>query len=282
MDACVKSKESSLTRHEPWPEPVVRGVADVLGATEDGLTGSQIGQLLRTVQVPDVAPSASKRDRLFEALCARQTRDRASNCVIAFITQAMSPVLYRDNPRIFSARRDRLNEVLVFVGVRVNDKGQVAYAPAAATPDDAAKRANSLRAELRRRGTHPEVLRYCADEVLAKNWFHASLEAAKGLAQRLRDLTGLTGDGAKVVTTALSLGRSGVPLLAINSLQTESDRDEQTGFVNLLQGLFGMYRNPVAHDPRCLRTVTDDELLELLTLLSAVHRRLDGVRRTGA
>ena len=36
-----------------------------------------------------------------------------------------------------------------------------------------------------------------------------------------------------------------------------------------------MFRNPVAHDPRALRAVTDTQLLELATALSLVHRRLD-------
>lgn len=36
-----------------------------------------------------------------------------------------------------------------------------------------------------------------------------------------------------------------------------------------------MYRNPVAHDPRILRAVSDTELLELLTTLSMMHRRPD-------
>ncbi len=278
MGGC--STEGGTLRHDPWPDAVLRGVADVLGETSDGLTGSQIGQLLRVAKISDVAPTASKRDRLFEALHARQQYDQAANCVIALITHAMSPVRYRDEPQSFSQRRDRLSEVLVFLGLRIDEQGRVARGPAAATLDEAAKRANSLRAELRRRGTHPEVLRYCADEVLVKDWFHASLEATKGLAQRLRDMTGLIGDGARVVTDALSLGKSGTPLLAINLGTTESERDEQTGFANLLIGLFGMYRNPVAHDPRALRLVRDDELLELLTMLSTVHRRLDRAHLT--
>ncbi len=33
-------------------------------------------------------------------------------------------------------------------------------------------------------------------------------------------------------------------------------------------------------EPRIHRTVTDEELLELLTTLSMVHRRLDGTRVT--
>lgn len=36
-----------------------------------------------------------------------------------------------------------------------------------------------------------------------------------------------------------------------------------------------MFRNPVAHDPRISRTVTDDELLETLTVVSLLRRRLD-------
>ena len=35
------------------------------------------------------------------------------------------------------------------------------------------------------------------------------------------------------------------------------------------------FRNPTAHDPRLHREVTDDELLEALTMMSMVHRRLD-------
>jgi uncharacterized protein (TIGR02391 family) len=75
----------------------------------------------------------------------------------------------------------------------------------------------------------------------------------------------------------LALGKSGDPRLAINNLASQTERDEQTGLANLIKGLSGMFRNPVAHDPRLKRTVTDDELLEFLTMLSMVHRRLDEV-----
>ena len=108
-----------------------------------------------------------------------------------------------------------------------------------------------------------------------RNPFHASLEATKGLAQRLRDMTGSRLDGAKLVDETLSLGASGRPLVAVNPLASASDRDEQTGFATLVKGLFVMYRNPVAHDPRAERTVTDAQLLELLTTLSMIHRRID-------
>ncbi|MNJ02096.1 hypothetical protein D3C73_1619380 [compost metagenome] len=44
-----------------------------------------------------------------------------------------------------------------------------------------------------------------------------------------------------------------------------------------MKGLNGLYRNPTAHDPRLNRTITEAELLDVLTMVSMVHRRLDGV-----
>jgi uncharacterized protein (TIGR02391 family) len=68
--------------------------------------------------------------------------------------------------------------------------------------------------------------------------------------------------------------------VAINANATGPELDEQKGLANLVKGLFSMYRNPAAHEPRLHRTVTDEELLELLTTLSMVHRRLDGAHVT--
>lgn len=263
-------------RHEPWPEHVVEGVADVLGETETGLSGSQIGLLLERSRVEDVAPGVTKRHRLREALLFRQDRDGAANCVIRFITEAMQPVRYRESPGLFSARQDALNEVLVFIGLRLNDEGKLQRGAKAETLSEAARHANSLRAELRRRGVHPEVLRYCSSEVLERNPFHAALEAAKSVPDRLRSLTGVSGDGAALIDATLALGQRGTPRLAINGLTTDSERDEQSGFATLCKGLLAMFQNPTAHDPRISRPVSDDELLEVLMVASMVHRRLDG------
>jgi uncharacterized protein (TIGR02391 family) len=257
---------------EMWPAPVVEAVASVLGDSEHGLTGREIDALLVQVRVPQVEGS-SKRVRLAHSLLARQTRDGAANCLVAFVNQAMAPVAYATRPQVFSRRCDDLNEVLVHVGLRVNEQGKVARGPAAATLDEAARHAGSLRSELRRRGTHCEVLRYCTTEILAKDAFHAALEAVKSLTDRLRHLTGERLDGARLVDAVLLPGHAA--RVAINAGVTVTEQDEQKGFASLAKGLISMYRNPTAHDPRISRTVTDDELLDLLACLSMLHRRLD-------
>ena len=264
-----------MTRYEPWPEHVVEGVADVLGETNGGLTGSEISTLLERCRVPDLAPGATKRHRLRYTLLDRQGRDGASNCVVNFVTEAMRPVRYRNDPSVFSARQGALDEVLVFIGLRINDEGKVQRGAKADTLSEAARHANALRVELRRRGVHPEVLHYCSQEVLERNPFHASLEATKSVPDRLRSMTRLSGDGAALIDAALSLGQHNTPKVAINGLTSASEQDEQKGFANVCKGLLGMYRNPTAHDPRISRTVHDDELLELLTMVSMIHRRLD-------
>jgi hypothetical protein len=137
------------TRHEEWPEHVVEGAVDVLGETDTGLSGSEIARLLERSKIRDVEPDATKRHRLREALVARQAKDGAANCIILFITVAMEPVRYLDNPGLFTQRQGDLNEVLVFIGLRVDDQGKLARGAKAQTLSEAAQHANSLRAELR-------------------------------------------------------------------------------------------------------------------------------------
>jgi hypothetical protein len=62
-------------------EAHLQRVCDILAETSTGLTGSEIGRLLRQLQIADPEPSATKRHRLFAALNARQHRDRCGNNV---------------------------------------------------------------------------------------------------------------------------------------------------------------------------------------------------------
>jgi uncharacterized protein (TIGR02391 family) len=61
----------------------------------------------------------------------------------------------------------------------------------------------------------------------------------------------------------------------LNSLQTESEQSEQRGFMNLLKGLFGTFRNTTAHAPKITWKIEEQDALDILSLVSLVHRRLD-------
>jgi uncharacterized protein (TIGR02391 family) len=136
-------------------------------------------------------------------------------------------------------------------------------------------RVRTIRSKFQGRKLHAEVLKYCRSELMQDNYFHAVFEAAKGLAQRIRDLSGEQADGAALVDRVFSVDR---PLLAINSLQTETERSEHKGFAALLKGCFAAIRNPLAHEPKILWQGEDDAA-DYLSLISLVHRKLDDAVR---
>lgn len=258
----------------------LQAICDVLGDTEHGLTGGEIGRALAAVGIEDPLAGATKRHRIFEALAARQQRDRCGNNVVAFIQTALDPVSYARDTSKFHERRERLNQVMVFDGLRVGENGKVTKTAAVSTLGESQERAGRLRAALERRGqVHPDVMRACRAELLTENCFHAVLEATKSLAQKIRDRTGLTCDGAALVDEAFGF-RGQVPYLALNSLTTETEQSEQSGFMNLLKGIFGHFRNPTAHAPRISWRVPETDALDLLVFVSYLQRRLDAAVRT--
>ena len=91
------------------------------------------------------------------------------------------------------------------------------------------------------------------------------------MAQRIRDMSGVQGDGAELVDKVFSVRR---PLLALNTLQTETEQSEHKGFAALLKGCFGAVRNPLAHEPKILWEGEDDAA-DYLSLVSLLHRKLD-------
>ena len=150
--------------------------------------------------------------------------------------------------------------------------GELGAVPQAETISEANQRARELRAGLTSRGVHPDVLRFCRQELLEDNYFHAVLEAVKSVADKIRSRTGLTDDGATLIDRAFGGDK---PMLVINSYAAESERSEQRGFANLLKGTFGMFRNTTAHAARIHWQMSKDDAEDLFSVVSLIHRRVD-------
>jgi uncharacterized protein (TIGR02391 family) len=111
------------------------------------------------------------------------------------------------------------------------------------------RRADDLRAELKRRNVHADVLHFCRAELLQQSYFHAVLEASKSIADKLRSKTGKDGDGSALVDATCSLNSG--PLIAFNNLTTEWERSEQTGIAMLTShGMVSTRRPPAASPSR--------------------------------
>ena len=269
-----------MERVPPFNSQQVESIARILAETNEGLSGTQIGHLLQECRMADPTPDITKWQRLFNAFAEAQNRHQVGNHILMVIARAMDPVSYTAAPQKFAKRKDALNTVLAFSGYQVGEDGKIRRSSKAASLDEALNRAGRLHAALVTRGVHADVLRYCRAELLQENYFHAVLEAVKSIAAKLRNMSGLQSDGAELVQGAFGLPKDGgSPVLAVNDLKSDADRGEQRGFANLLIGLFGAVRNPLAHNPKVEWPMGEEDALDILTLASLIHRKLDGARK---
>jgi uncharacterized protein (TIGR02391 family) len=253
-------------------ENQLQAVADIIGDTSLGLTGTEIGQLLERCGIEDPYPGITKRKRLFAALRAQQQKDHCANNVLNFIKVALAPVRFVGRSQEFESLRIDLNEALAFSGLFLAEDGNLRPVTQARTLSEAQERAGRLRSLLAQRNVHPDVLAFCRAELLQDNYFHAVFEAAKSVAEKIRHRTGLTEDGSELVDRAFGVNN---PILAVNTLRTETEQSEQKGFANLLKGMFGTFRNVTAHAPKIKWPVNEQDALDLLSLVSYMHRRID-------
>jgi uncharacterized protein (TIGR02391 family) len=258
----------------------LEGICKVLGNTDTGLSGTEIGQLLRVSQIDDPQPTITKWKRLFEALLNCQQKERCGNCVVKFIQVACAPTRYAGEKVKFESRREELNFILSLCGYELGHDGQLRIVTKASTLSEAAQRAGRLKAELSKRAVHPDVYKFCRAELLQDNYFHAVLEATKSVAEKIRQKSGVQGDGGQLAQEALGLGKAGMPYLAFNTLQSKTEQDEQAGLMNLMVGMFGAFRNTTGHAPKVSWPIDEQDALDLLTLASFLHRRLDSAIRT--
>jgi uncharacterized protein (TIGR02391 family) len=214
----------------------------------------------------------TKWKRLYNAFVGFQNEHQVGNHVIVFIHHVMNPAAHSEAPDVFRRWQEKLNKVLALSGMEVGADGKVRLARKAETLEDAVARASRLKSLLAQRQVHEHVLEHCRAEILADNYFHAVLEAMKSITTRIRALSGLDGDGAKLVHDAFA-GES--PMLRINIYASESQRGEQRGFVSLLTGLYGMIRNPLAHEAKREWNMSEQDALDVMTMISLIQRKLD-------
>jgi uncharacterized protein (TIGR02391 family) len=263
------------TKIPTFSASAIEQISRVLGET---VTGGEIGPLLHQCRIEEQpSESNTKWRRMRSTLSAQQNADGCANAVCQFIMAVMDPVRLVNTPDFFESSRSDLNKILAFYGLSLSKQGKLSLTSKATTLDEAEEKAKTLRHKLQGRHVHSEVLKYCRSELIQNNYFHAVLEAAKGIAERIRSMTGLTTDGAALFDEAFATHR---PLLALNKLETESEQSEQKGFVNLLKGIFGAFRNPHAHTPKVVWKLEEKDAIDLLTMVSYVHRKLDVCVRT--
>lgn len=257
---------------------VLELLSNIFGDTVNGLTGTEIHRLLLQAGIDDISekePFLAKRKKLFNAFANFQNTHKCCNNILKFIQLVLTPSRFVTRLEEFEALRAKVNQQLAFEGYEIKENGKFSSIPKANVISDVDIKVENLKQELVDRNTHAQIFRYCTPELLSNNYFHSVFEASKGLFQRIRDLSGLSTDGNTLIEQVFSSN----PVLIINNYQTKQEKDEHTGFCNLLKGLCGMFRNPEAHQPKIFWDIDEQDALEILGIISYCHRRLDKARK---
>ena len=125
-------------------DEVLDAVCNALGDTDEGLTGSEIGDILCQCQIEDINRSATKSYRLYSALKNHSTPEDVYAATIDFIRKVMMPVKFSNKPDRYLVLRSNLNRALSFAGLKVDKAGRLINISPAVTIDDAISRAKDL------------------------------------------------------------------------------------------------------------------------------------------
>lgn len=255
-------------------ESILESICKVIADTDTGLTGSEIGKYLINAKMRDVSPDMTKWKRVFNSFAEYQTKYQCSNNILTFIQKSLHPSRFINKKDNFDFLRSELNKVLSFIGLQFAEDGKFNPVSKSKTITDAKQRETFLLTKLKERNIHNDILVFCNEELLIENYFHAVFEATKSVADKIRTLSKLQSDGAGLVEEAFAIRR---PLLQINTLSNETEESEHKGFANLLKGFFGMFRNTTAHAPKIKWIINENDALDIMTIASLCHRKLDNV-----
>jgi len=256
----------------------LRTISKIIG--EVILTHKQIDEQFHNSGLVDTCEGSNKPDRIYYTLKARQKQDTCANNVLSFILGIINPRRY-DNESEFERHRALINERLLYEGIEIDKSGQARVVDKAKTISEAKRRSMKIKEKVHGIGIHPDILPYCESEWLNENYFHAILEITKSVAERLREKSGYSSDGAELVDQCFGLGKDKRPMLAFNTLQSESEESEHKGFGNFIKGFFSMYRNPKAHDPKIIEDTQITEMTEVLVVATIIQNKLDRTFKTG-
>lgn len=124
---------------------------------------------------------------------------------------------------------------------------------------------------LEERGIHSDIIKVSGQLFEDGHYSQAIFEAYKEINNLVKRKSGLSNlDGRNLMSQAFKLP---TPILQLNKLLTDSDKDEQEGFMFLFMGAIVGIRNPKAHD----HVIQSDPIitLEYLSFASLLAKRID-------
>lgn len=268
-----------------FTEQNLHNISAIIADTSRGLTKSELERHLRESKITLVSDGSfnngfyykvglNKRDWLYNCFANEINTAHTFDKIIKFIEIVMNPTNYTklEKRNQYQFILEELNKILLLLGCQIDSSGKLIEIIKANNLDEVDRRVNSLKKKLYDRNIHSEVAKYCIQDYLRKDYFDTVFEATKGLAERVREISGLNSDGNELFQNAFATKD---PYIILNMLATDSEKNEYNGLKELLIALFHLVRNPMAHTPKINWKQNENEALDILTIISFAHKYLD-------
>lgn len=258
-----------LKNAEKLSDVVITEISKRLG---DEFTNSQINECFKQCRLSSAGAPSTKWRKLQFVFRKYQDKSKKPNDIFKVLEKLLTPARYINEQKNFDQLRLELNKFLSIDGYEIDDTGTVIRTQKSKTISEANARYNSLINKLQNMNVHVKVLQYCTEELLVENYFHSIFEAAKGLSDRVREMSGSTDDGASLYDVVFSINN---PILKYNELNTSSEKNQQNGLKEMLKGVTHYVRNVTAHEPKIKWVVDEAAAIEILLVISFLQNALD-------
>jgi uncharacterized protein (TIGR02391 family) len=259
-------------------------LCDVICGADNLLNDSELKLLLKASEIGDVSPTVSRRQRLFNALVTQQDKEKNADSIATFLQKTMYHLQHTKGEKTFENCRQEINSVLAFAGYSMGVEGQLEKFDSNQVPSISSQideRIEKLRTALQDRKVNADVLRVCRSDLLTDvNYYRVVQEATHILATKVRQKAGLTSDGPEIAEQAFAVGWQGVPILALNGLRSEAEMAEQYGLLCIFKGLLCLFQDERTRAYRPAWTITAQEALDILSLISFLNNKFDQAART--
>lgn len=251
---------------EPFTPESLEAFAKLLG---EQFTGSEITQIFRRAGFQRISEYSGTKWR-YSLQALEDLQDEAgAEGVLGVLRSMCHPVNYVGNRERLDEMITSINQILGFSGLRILDDGRFVEVGFRETTVPYEKTEDERALELYE--LHPEVLRHADTHFRRGAYAHAILECCKALDHVVRSNTGSEKSGQGLMGVAF--GENGT--LKINGLRTQSERDQQQGFMYLCMGVMTAVRNPHSHETILGMPMSRQDGLDLLGLLSYLFRKIE-------
>lgn len=250
---------------------LTRALCKAIVAGWEGISTREMYNAFAAAGITMLEDFVSKTDIAYHALMNEQQFAESSGPLARFVSEALTPARFLKEPQKRQRIISDVDTILRTYKFSVTDEGHIVPAVEGVIGADALAR--RLKEKLVLRGTHPEALRFCEEELINQSMFHAVTEATKSLMERIRPAACAL-DGERLTQHVFGTRKDPGPRF-INDFSGPADEAEHFGFIHLLNGIYGHLRNDRTHRARLGSEENEQDFLDAMAMISYAHRVID-------